>query len=271
MAVESKLMKVSYYNDAKQTRLTAYADIVVYETVENNLILRAIRFGGYPEMVEGLSDAVYAGAFITVQTSDEYLHILSETKRYTRQTTRDGVYAEAVLLGRDDDQKAENTESEDSDGEDLGPQVKQDLPPRKCIIFCPSGDRDRLFEEVDRKTAVPLIPAFRDYVLSEMQRRGILTQLTVLSAKEKIDAGMMQCEHDDANSVSVIEDGLRWNAIAIPGEVQNPDGFADVNGVTDYLNTFGVTVAERIRNQFQPSSEWQSVGYLYRIMFGIGS
>ncbi|MBQ9346445.1 MAG: hypothetical protein IJT94_03765 [Oscillibacter sp.] len=252
MAVESKLMKVSYYNDSKQTRLTAYADIVVYERVRNNLTLRAIRFGGYPEMVEGLSDAIYAGAYINVQTPDEYLLILSETKRYTRQTTRDGVYAEAVLLGRDDDQNAKNAESEDSDGDDTSVQVKQDLPPRKCMIFCPAGDRDRLFEEVDRKTAVPLIPAFRDYVLSEMERRGILTQLTVLSVREKIDAWMMKCEHDDANIVSVVEDGLRWNAIAIPGEVRNPDGFAGVGSVTDYLNTFGVTVAERIRSQFQP-------------------
>ena len=249
MAVESKLMRVSYYNDSKQTRLTAYADIVVYEKVRNDLILRAIRFGGYPEMVEGLSDAVFAGALINVQTPDQYLFIQSETKRYTRQTTRDGVYAEAVLLGRDDDQKAE---SQGDNEEDTGPQVQRDLPPRKCMIFCPAGDRDRLFEEVDRKTAVPLIPEFRDYVLSEMQRRGILTQLTVLSVREKIDAWMMQCEHDDANIVSVIEDGLRWRAIAIPGEVQDPDGFRDVDSVTDYLNTFGVTVAERIRSQFTP-------------------
>ena len=84
MAVESKLMRVSYYNDSKQTRLTAYADIVVYEKVRNDLILRAIRFGGYPEMVEGLSDAVFAGALINVQTPDQYLFIQSETKRYTR-------------------------------------------------------------------------------------------------------------------------------------------------------------------------------------------
>ena len=31
-----------------------------------------------------------------------------------------------------------------------------------------------------------------------------------------------------------------------------PDGFENVENVTGYLNTFGVTVADRIRNQFMP-------------------
>ena len=39
---------------------------------------------------------------------------------------------------------------EEGDEEQEG-QEKMDLPPRKCIIFCPENDRDRLFEEVDRK------------------------------------------------------------------------------------------------------------------------
>ena len=48
------------------------------------------------------------------------------------------------------------------------------------------NDRDRLFEEVDRKTAVPLIPEFRDYVLDELERRGILKRLQVISLREKL-------------------------------------------------------------------------------------
>ena len=127
-----------------------------------------------------------------------------------------------------------------------------DKPPRKCIIFCPKDDRDRLFEELDRKTAVPLIPEFRDYVLDELQNRGILRQLTVISIREKLDAWTLICEKDDANIISVVEGGLRSGAIAIPGEVKKQDGFDAVDNVTGYLNTFGVAVAGRIRSQFEP-------------------
>ena len=36
-------------------------------------------------------------------------------------------------------------------------QLKSKLKSRKCYIFCPDGDRDSLFAEVDRKTAAPLL------------------------------------------------------------------------------------------------------------------
>lgn len=53
--------------------------------------------------------------------------------------------------------------------------------------------------------------------------------------------------------VEVLEDGLKNGKIAIPGAVPGrPDGFDDVENVTGYLNTFGATVAQRIRDQFQP-------------------
>lgn len=65
---------------------------------------------------------------------------------------------------------------------------KNRAQPRKCYIFCPEGDRVRLFEELDHKTAAPLIPAFQDYVLTSLQNRGDLRQLEVISQKERINA-----------------------------------------------------------------------------------
>lgn len=40
--------------------------------------------------------------------------------------------------------------------------------------------------------------------------------------------------------------------ISIPGTTQGADGFEQIGSVTGYLNAFGVTVAQRIRTQFQP-------------------
>ena len=53
--------------------------------------------------------------------------------------------------------------------------------------------------------------------------------------------------------VQVLEDGLKTGQIAIPGATPGmPDGFAQVENVTDYLSTYGITVADRIRKQFIP-------------------
>ncbi len=242
---QSNLFRISYYNTAQEIRLSAYSDTIVFEETDGANIIRAIRIGGYPEVVRALSDAIYAGGRFDVEIADKTYSFQSESKRYERQLSHDGVYAEATLLAKDDDQSAK--ESRDAE-----PREETDLPPRKCIIFCPKDDKDRLFEEIDRKTAVPLIPAFRDYLLSELERRGILRRLTVVSIHEKLDAWVLQCENEDRNIVSVVEDGLRSGAIQIPGEVKDPNGFDGVDNVTGYLNTFGVTVARRIRSQFEP-------------------
>ena len=99
---------------------------------------------------------------------------------------------------------------------------------------------------------MPLIPEFQDYVLDELQRRRFLKPLRVISILERLEAWLLLCKKDDANIVKVLEDGLKTGAIHIPGAVQNPNGFESVHSVTSYLYAFGVTVAERIRNQFQP-------------------
>lgn len=245
MASHSRLMPISYFNPSQEVRLSAYADTIVYEKDGSRNTLRAIRFGGYPEMVRGLADALYAGASLEAEIGGETLHLLSQVKRYQRQLSHDGIYAEATLMAIDDDSEAKSGKEDDE-------QETVDMPPRKCIIFCPENDRNRLFEELDRKTAVPLIPEFRDYVLDELEHREILQRLQVVSVREKLEAWVLKCKKDDANIIEAVEDGLRSGAISIPGTVISPNGFDGVDNVTGYLNTFGVTVAERIRKQFQP-------------------
>ena len=51
------LMKVTYYDQERSIRLTGYADTVVWDEQPRPL-LATLRFGGYPEAVRGLSDAI---------------------------------------------------------------------------------------------------------------------------------------------------------------------------------------------------------------------
>ena len=87
MPAKSKLIPVSYYDPSKQVRLSAYADTVVYEPERYVCALRAIRFGGYPEMVQAMSDAIYAGGTIDAQIAGQSLCLRAEVKRYDSSTT----------------------------------------------------------------------------------------------------------------------------------------------------------------------------------------
>ena len=248
MSEKSRLMPISYYNPKQEIRLSAYADTIVLEPDGREQHLRAIRFGGYPEMVRAMSDAIYAGATLETEFAGETAMLTCEPKKYECHLSHDGIYAEATILSLDDaDTAAKKDENAQADG-----QTNVELLPRKCILFCPAGDRQALFDALDRKTAVPLIPEFQDYVLDELQRRKVLKPLRVISIRERLEAWLLLCKKDDANIVKVLEDGLKTGAIRIPGTLQDPHGFDRVHSVTSYLSAFGVIVAERIREQFQP-------------------
>ena len=217
---ESRLIELSYYDPKAETRLTAYADTIVLDHNEKGGIISAIRFGGYPEVVRALSDAIYGGSTIEATQNDTTHRLQSKLRGYQRQLGHDGIYATATLMANDDEYSNEGPEDQEDSEEAAGTgDGQQTLQPRKCYIFCPAGDRDRLFEELD----------------------------------EKMDAWVLELRPNDENVVQVLEDGLKSGQIAIPGAVPGaPDGFEQVENVTSYLNTFGVTVADRIRNQFLP-------------------
>ena len=177
--IRSKLMEISYSDPKFQIRLTGYADTVIIDSGTQQTI-SAIRFGGYPEVVRALSDAIYGGASVELKQDDTTLYLDCRPKGYRRLLSHDGIYAVATLIANDDSQTEENTAD----------NCDEDAPenPRKCYIFCPPGDRASLFAEVDRKTAAPLIPEFQDYVLDSLIARGDLRQMKVLSFTERMEA-----------------------------------------------------------------------------------
>ena len=191
---QSRLIELSYFDPHTSIRLTTYADTIVTDYSSPNRIISAVRFGGYPEVVKAMSDAIYGGATIDVCSNGETLHLDTVPKGYRRQLSHDGIYAAATLMANDDPQSPDQLK-EDAAEDDSTEENK----PRKCYIFCPAGDQDRLFEEVDRKTAAPLIPEFRDYVLRELIRRGELRRMEVFSVKEKMDAWVLSLLPEDKN------------------------------------------------------------------------
>ena len=232
----SKLIELSYYDPSAQVRLSAYADTLVLDHDQNGSIISAIRFGGYPEMVRAMADAIYGGATIEAAQNDTTRMLQSSLKSYQRQITHDGIYAVATLMAADtvqeDDRSGKHEKDEDTN---LVDTEQMELQPRRCYIFCPARDQKRLFEELDHKTAAPLIPEFQDYVLSSLRQRGDLRQLEVISLKERIDAWVLDLKPQDQNVVEVLERGLQSGDIQIPGAVPNmPDGFENVENVTGY-------------------------------------
>ncbi len=72
-----------------------------------------------------------------------------------------------------------------------------------------------------------------------------------MSLRERFEAWVLESTRDDNALISVIEDGLKSGAITIP-QATDTDAFDEIHTVSQYLNAFGVTVANRIKNLFNP-------------------
>lgn len=253
-----RLMKVTYQDLKKGIRLNAYADAVIWSE-DPSPTLAGLRFGGYAEVVRGLTDAIYGGATIEIEDADgSLLTLKSLSKQYHREVSHEGLYAEATLIAEDEIQESSKSQDEKSSKhaqkddlfDDNVPQ--QDIPAHICYIFCHPGNEDELFQAIDQKSYVPMIPEYQDYVLAELKRRRILRPLRVRSLYQELEAWKLCCEAKDQNLVKVMEDGLKQGKIKIPGAAPGPSLLDGVHSVTDYLNTFGVAVAERIKKLFVP-------------------
>lgn len=86
---ESKLIELGYYDPSAKIRLSAYADTVVLDPDKKGSVICAIRFGGYPEMVRAMADAIYGGATIEATQNGMVRKLQSKLKGYQRQITHD--------------------------------------------------------------------------------------------------------------------------------------------------------------------------------------
>ena len=236
------LIQVSCMNKGEKIGITAYSDLIVHD--KDNTIV-ALRIGGYPEAVQGMSDIIIAGCDLELQGSRTTIKVTTKGhKHYERRLSHDGVYAEAMHYLKDD---VPNTIML---GDDESKATKVALK-KNLYFFC--NDQDELFSELDRKLAVPLIPEFKDYFLSELQARDILQQLKVYSLGRQFEAWHMNITEDEAEVAQVLEDGLKSGRISIPGDQKGSLAvFQNISTFTQYLQEFGSLVADRIKKCFPP-------------------
>ena len=235
------LSPITYSDSEGSIKLECFADTLVFHKVDDktrNLV--AMRIGGDGEIVRGIVNAIRNKVGFEAIVEDKKIIITATKTEFRRSVSHDGIYAEGMLMALDDAAKDSLDEEE----------VKDDTK-RKMYIFCEEGNTDSLFRELDKKTAIPLIPEFKDYILSECIRQKILVPLVVLSYSVRFDAYMLEVSNDEKEIEAIVNKGLRSGAISIPGAKQNTE-LESIKNVSQYLNKYGISIANRIRNTFNP-------------------
>ena len=244
---QTQLIRISAAGDS--LALHGYADTLVYLPVSSaseKPTLIAVRLGGDPAVTQALTFALSGGCEFKAELNGDSLVLNGKKMRYKRKISTAAPYAQALLTAEDEEvqgkEKAQGREG-----------IKTYVATRVCYLYCPPGDHTHLFRELQKKTSVPMLPEFEDYVLDECRCRGILTPLTVLSTTEKFEAWRLMLARDDKNLVDVVNDGLKSGALHIPGAASGQaDVFENVSTISQYLNTFGAQIAEKIKSRFEP-------------------
>ena len=115
-----QLWELTYKDINKAIHLSVYADTLAYDTENGRRLLAEVRFGGYPEQVRAMADAIYGGGEVCMDYGDRLLFFQGLRKRYRQLFTNDGIYMEAVLVVENDLQQPsdgnEDNEKEVRDG-----------------------------------------------------------------------------------------------------------------------------------------------------------
>ncbi len=243
------LIPITCYSE-RNVLLRAYADCLSYSQEDGKTELVLVRLGGYPEMVDGLCAAMVGGSTVTAEIGGASLVLHCRPKQYDRQISHEGAYQELVLRLLDDTLEEADTPVKESTEEEQTALVQVR---RNCYILCPPGDRERLYEEIDRKSTAPMIPAFRDYLLEELQEREILTKLDTVSLTTPLEVWRLSCSPNDRNIISVLEEGLALGTISIPGASPAlTRRLREISGISEYLSEFSAALSRRIQKRFTP-------------------
>ena len=141
-----------------------------------------------------VSDAILGGCELELTGSKSSLCLSSKGRRnYARRISHDGVYAEGIHWLQDDSLQSLAVGQDDDDPKSEKETVSLK---RNLYIFCTSSDE--LFDELDRKLSVPLLPEFRGYFLSEVKKRGLLNRLKVYCPGQKFQCWHMRVSKDSS-------------------------------------------------------------------------
>ena len=211
--------------------ITNYADTVVFD---GNKSLVAIRFGGYPETVLAMSDALFSGSKIALRLPKEKseTELTTHGGNYSRRVKAGDTASECVLIANGDEKK------------------EKDENPRDLYIFC--KDESGLFTELDSKLSVPLIPEWEEYFIRELKDRKILKRLNVFSTNTEFAAYAVTLKKGETQIAKVLTDGLESGEICIPNAKKDDTAFMDIETFTQYLNAFGKDIAKKIQATFKP-------------------
>lgn len=121
-------------------------------------------------------------------------------------------------------------------------------------IYCQDVNElaDKLYAKASKASSVPLLEEWKDYLLLGLQEEKRVKRLALHGSEEEVSFSAFRVDFDKDMIKKIITRGLQQKIISIKGSNEPSPILAEINGLNDYLNSFGEILAEKIQTAFKP-------------------
>ena len=109
---------------------------------------------------------------------------------------------------------------------------------------------DVIFEKLKRYSSVPLLDEWKSFIKRRLALEGAILELSIYGTKDDMNAYKIFC--NKRMLIDIISDGLKTKEINIKGNNNPSVLLPDINGLNDYLEMFGESLAKKIQTSFKP-------------------
>jgi SNF2 family DNA or RNA helicase len=110
----------------------------------------------------------------------------------------------------------------------------------------------KIYDKLYKNFTVPMISEWKNYIIDKLTTNRKIYDLRVVSTNENINFNACGVYVDNNYLERIIVEGLKNKEISIKGSNEPSLLIDSINGLNDYLNVFGETLASKIQSSFRP-------------------
>ena len=118
-----------------------------------------------------------------------------------------------------------------------------------------NGAEDRnqkIYDKLYKHFSIPMIPEWKDYIINELRENRKIYDLRIVTGHDERKFNACGLYVNSNELTRIIVEGLREGNISIKGSNEPSMLMESIDGLNDYLNVFGETLAAKIQASFRP-------------------
>ena len=218
-----------------------YSDVTVYDTKDNSLIYMSSsvinsEYSNFKKEMKKQQTVYLKQANRTITTKGLKYNMFKSTNAASS-------YAHSIVSA-----KSSYEESMDGDGVATGNSILVDY------IYCMEAGTaiDKVFDMLLKFSPVPIRKEWASYIFEELVNASKIREMRVSSIYEDYPLKVYKIVASKTRLQSIITEGIQDGVISIAENTNNSDFIDTIEGLDDYLNLFGDTLANKVQDSFAP-------------------